>query len=200
VQPIDQKSILPSIPRRSFSSDVSLLPPLPLTDPRLPAADLREAAAWIQALPYGRTGSRTDLSAVITEGRGTCSSKHALLSSPLLCSLARDAGAEGIDLVIGIYAMSAQTNPAVAPVLEAAGLDWLPEAHCYLRCGSDRLDITTPAARPLPVLYEEAIIPEQSGAYKMALHRGFLAAWSGQADITALWSVRERCIAALSAR
>jgi len=193
VQPSSQMTMRHSVPSRAFSADLRLLPDRPLLDSALaaalPADSLRGAAAWLRALPYGRTASRTDLMTVITEQRGTCSSKHALLATL----------APELELVVGIYFMSAQTNPAVGPVLAAAGLEAIPEAHCYLRTPGGRLDITTPAPRPLPVCYELPIEPHQIGDFKVGLHRGFLAAWAGGRDTEALWVTRERCIAALGA-
>ncbi len=38
-----------------------------------------ELTHFIRHLPYGRNSNRTDLSLVIKEQKGTCSSKHALL-------------------------------------------------------------------------------------------------------------------------
>ena len=41
--------------------------------------DFRSAGQYIQALPYGRNTHPSDLLIVLTEERGTCSTKHALL-------------------------------------------------------------------------------------------------------------------------
>lgn len=44
-------------------------------------SDFRAAGRYLQALPYGRTANRADFGAVLREGRGTCSTKHALLAT-----------------------------------------------------------------------------------------------------------------------
>jgi hypothetical protein len=40
----------------------------------------REAAHHVRYLPYGRNSDRSDWRLVLKEGRGTCSTKHALLA------------------------------------------------------------------------------------------------------------------------
>src|SRR6185369_1548349 len=62
--------------------------------------DFREAAAYVHRLPYGRNTNRSDALAVIREGHGTCSTKHALLRR---LALEQDID---IALVIGIYEMN----------------------------------------------------------------------------------------------
>ena len=42
--------------------------------------DFHGAARHLLGLPYGRTWDRSKPALVLTEGRGTCSSKHALLA------------------------------------------------------------------------------------------------------------------------
>lgn len=41
----------------------------------------RQAAQFVKQLPYGRNTDRSDYRLVLSEGRGTCSTKHALLAS-----------------------------------------------------------------------------------------------------------------------
>jgi hypothetical protein len=163
--------------------------------------DFAGAARWVQALPYGRTSSPGDVGLVLTEGRGTCSSKHALLAAL--------AGELGLDLVLtlGIYEMSEANTPGVGPVLQRHGLTAIPEAHCYLVRAGRRIDLTRTVAAAEPIetlLHEEAIGVEQIGAYKVALHRRVLADWitrepaaRGRA-LSEVWAIREECIARLS--
>ena len=93
-------------------------------------------------------------------------------------------------------------------VLEAHGLDHIPEAHCFLRLEGARIDITgvPPGAAPIErFLWEEPIAVEQIGAYKIALHRRFLGEWIARTEavrarsLDEVWQIREACIAALSA-
>lgn len=168
-------------------------------------SDYRSAARYLNHLPYGRNSSRTDTLAVVREGHGTCSTKHALL---------KELGIEqriDVALVVGIYEMNESNTPGVGGVLSRHGLRYLPEAHCYLRYGSVRIDITralenAPAEGIAHFLHEEDIAPAQVGEYKIALHREFLRQWLNEHreiaavhDFEAIWRIREECIAVLSA-
>ena len=165
--------------------------------------DFRAAAAYVNRIPYGRNTNPEDRLAVMSEGRGTCSTKHALLRR-----LALEQDIE-IALVIGIYQMNARNTPGVGDVLEKYGLKSLPEAHCYLRSGQKRIDVTRvtghcPSEEITDFMYEESISPDQTGEYKATLHRRFLREWVE--DITTgaaytlddVWRIREECISALA--
>jgi hypothetical protein len=162
--------------------------------------DYRAAARFVSRLRYGRNSLVHDPLVVLREGRGTCSTKHALLRR-----LAMEQGLE-IALVVGIYEMNAQNTPGVGGVLERYELTSLPEAHCYLRFRGKRIDVTgeNGGLRELKFFLEKDIVPEQIGEYKVALHRGFLQRWiaegnvPGRRDMEELWQIREKCIAALS--
>ena len=65
-----------------------------------------ELTEFIKTLPYGRNKNRTDFGLVISEKKGTCSSKHALLKS-----IADLNNILNIDLVIGIYRMTELNTP-----------------------------------------------------------------------------------------
>jgi hypothetical protein len=84
-------------------------------------------ARYLQALPYGRISDRARPLLVLVEGRGTCSSKHAVL-----VELADEIGLD-VRLTPGIFEMSARTHPELTTILERHGLDHIPEAHCYVR-------------------------------------------------------------------
>lgn len=167
--------------------------------------DYRAAARHLNHLPYGRNLSRTEVLAVLREGRGSCSTKHALLRE-----LAIEQTLE-VALVVGIYQMTERNTPGVGRVLAKYSLDFVPEAHCYLRYLDQRVDVTRAlvagAAEPIAhFLHEEEISPQQVGEYKLGLHQNFLRRWlaenpaiAARHDFDALWRIREECIAALSA-
>lgn len=170
---------------------------------RAGALDYREAARFVCRLPYGRNTIVRDPLIVMREGRGTCSTKHALLR--------RLAAEQDLDvaLILGIYEMRETNTPGVGLILRKHRLATLPEAHCYLRFRGCRVDVTREFdAHPLetisPFLHEEDITPEQIGDYKARLHRGFLGRWiaetgiAGGRDLDEIWRIREECIAALS--
>jgi hypothetical protein len=85
-----------------------------------------DAARHASSLPNGRNSDRSDWRLVLKEGRGTCSTKHALLAE-----LARENGRH-VALVLAIYEMDEANTPGVGAVLERHGLPCVPEAHCYL--------------------------------------------------------------------
>lgn len=163
--------------------------------------DLREAGHYLMNLPYGRTSSRLPLTNVLSERRGTCSSKHALFTS-----LAWEQGID-VQLLLAIFHMTDANTPGIAPILLAHGLPYIPEAHCYVKLNGIRIDITGPrkeGAAPREFTVEESITPTQIDEYKPAFHRAYLHRWNdgpdGPAGFTLdhLWNVREACIAHLS--
>jgi len=165
-------------------------------------ATLREAARYLHTLPYGRNADRADFLLVLSEGRGTCSTKHALLAA-----LAEEVGAP-VRLTLGIYEMCEANTPGVGAVLHRHQLAAIPEAHTYLRFAGHRVDITRSGVAPRQdierFLIEQDIRPEQIGDYKISFHRTFLAEWlSAHPELArftpeALWHIREACIAAIS--
>ena len=170
---------------------------------QLGSLDYRAAGRFVSRLPYGRNKAVHGSLIVLQEGRGTCSTKHALLRR-----LAIEQSLNVV-LVLGIYEMHERNTPGVGSVLEKHGLETLPEAHCYLRFRESRIDVTRPIDAEPPeriahFLHEEDIAPEQIGDYKTAVHRQFLRRWmaeSGNArgrDLDEVWQIREECIAALS--
>ena len=158
----------------------------------------RDAARHVRSLPYGRTSDRSDWRLVLEEGRGTCSTKHALLAE-----LARENG-RPVSLMLGVYEMDGENTPGVGPALGEHGLRCVPEAHCYLMHGGVRVDVTRESekstAQEKRFLHEEKIEPDQIGGYKVEAHRGFVRRWaeSHGLDPERVWRAREECIAALA--
>jgi len=149
-------------------------------------------------LPYGRNTDRSDYRLVLEEGRGTCSTRHALLAA-----LAREHDWP-VELRLGIYEMDGRNTPGVGPVLRRYGLDLVPEAHCYLAYREVRVDLTGLGKAEEPIrafLHEEEIEPRQIGAYKVKRHREFIRRWAMARGLEAdtVWRAREECIRALSA-
>lgn len=152
-------------------------------------------------IPYGRNLNRTDFKLVITENRGTCSSKHALIKE-----IADLNNVPNVDLILAIYKMNNSNTPGIGSVLDENKLDFIPEAHCYLMHNGKRLDITTAQSEigriEQDIISETSINPEQVGQYKVDLHRTFLENWLDEQDlnlsIEELWKIREECISNLS--
>ena len=160
--------------------------------------DYRGAARHVRALPYGRNSERSDWGLVLSEGRGTCSTKHALLAE-----LARENGRR-VALVLGVYEMDEANTPGVGAVLKRDGLRCVPEAHCYLAYDGARVDLTRQGGggQIQRFLHEEEIEPHQIGDYKVAAHKEFVRRWAEERglDPGLVWRVREGCIAALAGR
>jgi hypothetical protein len=165
--------------------------------------DFRAAGRYLQGLPYGRTVDRADFRAVLREGKGACSTKHALLAA-----LAYEQDLPVV-LTPGLYAMHERNTPGVGVVLTRYGLASLPEAHCYLTYAGRRIDVTRSGAEPTELitqfLHEEAIVPEQIGDYKVTLHRQYMQTWVNTnaeqvrgRSFEEVWRIREECIAALA--
>ena len=164
---------------------------------RVGCPSYRDAARYLNGLPYGRNTDRADFRRVLSERRGTCSTKHALLAAVALEQNLP------VSLMIGVYDMTEANTPGVGPVLSAHGLDSIPEAHCYLRYAGRRVDITRSGVSPdAPIARfhdEWTITPSQIGAHKLMLHQRFLRNWlRARPEISIsfaeLWSIREACI------
>lgn len=161
--------------------------------------DFLKLALFVETLPYGRTVSSLDPAVVLFEKKGTCSTKHRLLAA-----VAHDCGYRDIHLVVGIYAMNEINTPGVGEVLTRAHLEYVPEAHCYLKHNDLRYDFTglgSGAISPFASLYEEHIVdPHQLIKKKIALHREFVDRWANERKLSPelVWRIRENCIAALS--
>ena len=157
----------------------------------------RDAARHVHLLPYDRNSDRSDWRLVLSEGRGTCSTKHALLAE-----LARENGRR-VALVLGLYEMDEANTPGVGAVLKPHGLRSVPEAHCYLAYEGARVDLTRQVGGEGQIqqfLHEEEIEPYQIGEYKIEAHKRFVRRWAEERglDPVHLWRVREECIAALA--
>lgn len=139
--------------------------------------------------------------AVLMEGRGTCSTKHALLAE-----LATEQRLP-VALVLGIYLMNERNTPGIGRVLAHHGLAEIPEAHCYLMHDDVRIDLTRDIAGRTEaiaaLLHEEQILPAQVNLYKVHIHQEFMRNWLQTNEFKSwtfdeLWRVREECIAALN--
>src|SRR5215472_11347551 len=136
----------------------------------------RRAGQYIRDLPYRRNAATSDMLAVLNEGKGTCSTKHALLKA-----LASEQGLP-IRLMLGIYEMHARNTPGIGQILEEHHLPCIPEAHCYLVHQDRRIEVTRnidgQQSEPIVAfLIEEEITTEQLGEYKRRWHQAFMRQW-----------------------
>lgn len=98
-----------------------------------------DAIHFVRNLKYGRNSSKLKLTNVIDEDQGTCSTKHALIKTIL-----NEHEVNSIHLMLGIYPMNDQNTPGVGHVLNKYQLDYIPEAHNYLKYRETRYDYTFP--------------------------------------------------------
>jgi hypothetical protein len=155
-----------------------------------------QLTGFVKNIPYGRNTNRTDLSLVLVENKGTCSSKHALLKG------ISDENNIHTKLIVGLYKMTETNTPLIGKVLSNYNMAFIPEAHCYLIIKGVRLDYTSNSASFSKI--EKALIEEieiqsnQVAEYKIELHKTYLKKWIKQNEISSsldeIWKIREDCI------
>ena len=156
-----------------------------------------ELTEFIKNLPYGRNKNRTDFGLVLSEQKGTCSSKHALLKS-----IADFNNVPNIELIIGIYRMTESNTPKIGTVLTKNSIEFIPEAHCYLKINGNRTDLTSGQSEfrkiVKDIIKERLIEPDQVAEFKVDYHKKFIENWLKESNsklgFDQIWRVREKCI------
>ncbi len=156
---------------------------------------------YVKNLPYGRNENRTDFGIVLSEKKGTCSSKHALLKN-----IADLNNVPNIDLVIGIYRMNELNTPKIGTELTNNSIEFIPEAHCYLKINGKRTDFTTKKSEfkkiEKDIIQEKEIEPKQVAKFKVEYHKEFIKNWlketNSEFEFEQMWRIREKCIANLA--
>ncbi len=157
-----------------------------------------QAASFIRYLAYGRNADKKNLATVFTENCGTCSTKHALLKK-----LAEENNFENLKLIVGLLRMNKKNTPEISKTLFQYKLEYIPEAHCYLKYEEQILDLTRINSKPsdlLEDLIEEIeISPEQITDYKENYHKNYLSSWLSNNkhinfNLNEIWKIREQCI------
>lgn len=160
--------------------------------------DFNSALHFIRNLPYGRNSNKHNLVTVFADNCGTCSTKHALLKQ-----LAEENNIHDVTLVLGLFRMNAVNTPAVSGTLASAKLEYIPEAHCYLKVDGKRVDVMKANSSPEHFVHdlieEREIRPGQIAEDKVDYHKRHLRQWlDGNPGIVytldELWAIRERCI------
>jgi hypothetical protein len=156
-----------------------------------------EVIEFTQNLPYGRNQNREDFSLVIKENKGTCSSKHSFLKK-----IADLNAIDNVKLILGMYRMNNLNTPKIGNTILESGLDFIPEAHCYLKLNNQRIDITNINSDienlRNDILEEIEIEPEQVNTFKVDFHQKYLQNWITKngikLDFKKVWEIREQCI------
>lgn len=164
--------------------------------------DFHSASEFIRNLPYRRNLNKDNLSTVFTDNCGTCSTKHAILKT-----LAEENNQSDFKLILGMFRMNGENTPKIKSVLHNYNLEYIPEAHNYLKFKNQILDFTKKNSSEndfINVLLEEIEIePHQINQFKIEFHRNYLKNWLAQNphipySLDELWKIREECIKALS--
>lgn len=162
----------------------------------------QDACEFIARLPYGRNLDKNDLKTIFSDNCGTCSTKHATLKK-----LAQENDFEGLNLMLGIFKMNAENTVAITGTLRKYNLEFIPEAHNYLKFENKILDFTKSNSNTSDfedsLLLEMEMLPNQISNYKVEFHKEFLKKWLTEnpeikLDLEKLWKVREKCIEDLS--
>jgi hypothetical protein len=159
-----------------------------------------ETLNFVKQIPYGRNANREDFSLVISENKGTCSSKHAYLKE-----FASKNNIPNVQLIMGIYKMT-EANTNIGTILTDHKIDYIPEAHCYLKIDGKTVDVTSQEADfntiKNDLLEEIEIEPYQVADFKVNYHQDFIKNWlketNSKFSLDELWKIRETCIEQLS--
>jgi hypothetical protein len=160
------------------------------------------ATKFVAKLDYGRNANKNDLKSVFIDNCGTCSTKHALLKQ-----LADENGFEEIKLVIGIFKMNSKNTNEISKTLERNDLEFIPEAHNYLKYKDVIFDFTKVDSKSSDfeneLIEELEILPNQISNFKIEYHKSHLQDWLDKNqhikfDLDELWKIREECIGDLA--
>ena len=165
-------------------------------------SDFKSAMTFITQLPYGRNKDKRNLTTLFDDGFGTCSTKHAVLKE-----LAVENSIPQVKLILGLFRMNEHNTPAVSKILLKENLDYIPEAHNYLKIDNTIVDCTFSNSSKLnfitDLILETEIESNQITDYKVNFHKQYLETWllkepSLSMSLQELWLIRENCISALS--
>ncbi|TXI68373.1 MAG: hypothetical protein E6Q46_01305 [Flavobacterium sp.] len=159
--------------------------------------NFKELIDKVKNLPYGRNANRYDFSLVLSENKGTCSSKHAFLKD-----FADKNEIENVKLYIGIFKMNEVNTQKLGDLLTKNNINYIPEAHCYLKINQIPVDATTSDSFydkiKQDIMEEIEIIPNQVSDYKVEYHKAFLKKWITKTNqnntFEEIWEIREQCI------
>jgi hypothetical protein len=96
----------------------------------------RAACDYVRRLPYGYNSDRDDPMILFKEGKGSCTTKHAVIAT-----LSDELGLP-VTKSIGIYPMTEPLVTGTQAIVDRYGLPYIPMVHCFLVHGADRIDLT----------------------------------------------------------
>lgn len=159
--------------------------------------DFHSACKFISALSYKRNSDKNNIQCVFDDLGGTCSTKHATLRK-----LALENNCNEVKLILGIFKMDAEYTGKIKNTLERSNLNYIPEAHNYLKIDEEYFDFTKPdsdyAQFKTKLLIEKEIEYDEICEEKISFHKVFLKKWVVEKNISfkldEIWNIREQCI------
>lgn len=185
----------------SYNFSLKNIKPLSKSCIALGLTDFVSVCSYVKKLPYGRNTNRANYASILKENKGTCSTKHAFLKE-----IAIENDAKHIRFCLCIYKMKEVNTKGVGEILVNYNLDYIPEAHTYLKFQNKILDFTrieeSQNSLKEVILFEEEILPKQIENYKLDFHKNYIKNWIIAKNIpysfTKIWRIREACISELS--
>lgn len=159
--------------------------------------DFKSACTFVAQLPYLRNKNKQELHCIFDDFGGTCSTKHAVLKK-----LCLENNKHNVHLILGIFRMDAEYAPKIKSTLAKYQLQYILEAHNYLKIDDSYLDCTTPTSHYDDFKYkletEIEIDYYQITEDKVKLHKEFLQLWITKNNLPfsleQIWKIREECI------
>jgi len=151
----------------------------------------------VRRFHYGRNSQRADLNLVWYERRGTCSSKHAFLKN-----VAELNQIPNVELMMCLFKMNSDNTKGLVGFMEQTDLEYIPEAHCYIRWNNEPIDVTFMGSNIdqllKATLEEKQIQAKDVVENKLIWHKQKLVEWldSNRPNMTLeeIWGIRERAI------
>ena len=159
--------------------------------------DFHAACKYVSELSYKRNVDKNNIQCVFDDLGGTCSTKHATLRK-----LALENDQPDVKLILGIFKMDAEYTKKIKNTLEKFNLNYIPEAHNYLKIEDEYYDFTKPNSDydqfKSKLLIEKEIEYNEIIDEKIAFHKDFLKKWLTEESISynldEIWNIREQCI------
>ncbi|MFC0427528.1 hypothetical protein [Chryseobacterium scophthalmum] len=159
--------------------------------------DFPSACKYVSELPYKRNSDKNNIKCIFDDLGGTCSTKHAALRK-----LALENHQSNVKLILGIFKMDAEYTFKIKNTLDKFNLNYIPEAHNYLKIDDEYFDFTKPNSEysqfKNKLLVEKKIEYNEIMTEKVLFHKRFLENWLSDENLSysldEIWEIREQCI------
>lgn len=159
--------------------------------------DFHSACKYVSELPYKRNSDKNNIKCIFDDLGGTCSTKHAALRK-----LTLENHQSNVKLILGIFKMDAEYTFKIKNTLDKFSLNYIPEAHNYLKIDDEYFDFTKPNSEYLQfknkLLVEKEIEYNEIMVEKISFHKKFLKKWISDENLSysldEIWEIREQCI------